>query len=164
MQDINARFYTNYFLNILFRMLYKSLYVYFSEHSKKAASPSSTFQLGSNRRGKVKITLLTLVIILVDLCSLIFFTIWKIFTAFSMFICSIEFDSAIKIPVRPIPALKRRDHKCSFKEPFWQNLHHRCFGAIFKKFFKILSLENLRLTTSVKKDHFNPFATVADII
>ena len=43
--------------------------------------------------------------IFVDLCCLIFLTFWKILTASSISICSIEFDKAINIPVRPTPAL-----------------------------------------------------------
>lgn len=43
--------------------------------------------------------------IFVDLCCLIFLPIWKILTASSISICSIEFDKAINIPVRPTPAL-----------------------------------------------------------
>ena len=49
--------------------------------------------------------------IFVDLCSLIFFTISKILTESSISICSIEFDKAMNIPVRPTPALACNNFK-----------------------------------------------------
>ena len=66
---------------------------------------------------------LTLVIIFVDLCSLIFFTIWKIFTPSSMLICSIEFDKAINIPVRPTPALVSKKFRRAVLNGCFEKIH-----------------------------------------